>query len=115
VYPPISLKDRIFRWPNHAKRLAKIFAKVLGWWQVCCPFRKNVFAWHQSRRNKTQRKQIVQEYTLKQSETSSLYDKDIVFIDDIITTGYTMLALWNLLSSVKKRSMIGFFLASHKV
>lgn len=100
VYPPISLKDRIFRGPNHAKRLAKIFATLIGTQCIVCPFHKSFFAGHQSQRNKSQRKQILSEFSLKKHKIADLQDKEIIIIDDIITTGYTMYALGNLLKNV---------------
>lgn len=115
LYPPISLKDRIFRWPNHAKKLAKIFWNLLWTHSIVCPFHKNFFAGHQSQRNKSQRKQILAEYTLKRHIPQDLEGKEVIIIDDIITTGYTMYALWNLLKTLWVKKITWFFLASHKI
>jgi predicted amidophosphoribosyltransferase len=115
VYPPISLKDRILRWPNHAKRLAKIFSDLLWAESLVCPFHKSFFAGHQSQRNKSQRKQIISEYRLKRHTPYTLEGKEVIIIDDIITTGYTMFALGNLLKTLWVKKITWFFLASHKI
>lgn len=116
VYPPISLKDRIFRWPNHAKKLAKIFATILWTQAVMCPFHKNFFAGHQSRRTKLERKQIFSEYHLKREiPYPLLQNKEIIIIDDIITTGYTAYSLGRLLQPLWVKWILWFFLASQKM
>lgn len=115
VYPPISLKDRIFRWPNHARKLAIIFAKIIGSNVVVCPFRKKFFAGHQSRRNKTQRSKIQQEFKEKSVYGEQLRGKHIFFIDDIITTGHTAYTLWLLLKHLWVEEITWFFLASRKI
>lgn len=116
VYPPISLKDRILRGPNHAKRLAKILVHCLGnSAHSITPFYKNFFAGHQSRRCKTQRKKIVQEYRFNPSFQAAISQKNIIFVDDIITTGYTAYALGKLLKKNWSWEIVGIFLASHKI
>ncbi len=114
VYPAISLKDRLLRWPNHAKRLAKIFARTLGVKNIYCPFQKKFFAGHQSRRNKAQREQIQWEYQLKKNSLEIVRGKEIILVDDIITTWYTAHTLGLLLKREWSGGVIGFFLASHK-
>ncbi len=115
IYPPISFKDRLFRWPNHAKKLAIIFAKIIGSNHIYCPFQKKFFAGHQSLRNKHERKNIQLEYFLKKNISCDFRDKEVFMIDDIITTGYTAYTLGTLLQGLRPKRITGFFLASHKV
>lgn len=115
VYPPISLKDRIFRWPNHAKKLATIFASSIGTTHILCPFTKKFFAGHQSRRTKKERKKVQLEYLLKRNQQNIFQDKEVFLVDDIITTGYTAHTLGKLLRKIGVKKMIGLFLSSKKV
>ncbi len=115
VYPSISLKDRVFRGSNHAKSLAKLFGKELGVTVILCPFKKAFFAGHQSLRNKQQRKQVRSEYTFHQDSQDKIRGRDILLIDDIITTGQTAYTLGTLLKKAGARTIRGFFLSSHKV
>lgn len=86
VYPPISLRDRIFRGPNHARILAQYFSHDT---QIFCPFSKKFFTTHQSRRTRKERYEIRHEYSLKISLQNFIRGKKIALIDDVITTGYT--------------------------
>jgi len=115
VYPPISLKDRIFRGPNHAKKLAILFASIIGSKNVFCPFTKSFFAGHQSRRKKGERKKVQSEYVFKKNQRAPLKNTEVILIDDIITTGYTAHTLGRLLQRSGTKKTIGFFLSSKKV
>jgi predicted amidophosphoribosyltransferase len=115
VYPPISTKDRVLRWPNHAHELAKIVAKILGTKHILCPFKKKFFAGHQSQRNKKQRQRIQWEYSFKERYRESVKGRDILFIDDLITTGYTAHTLCTFLKKAGSKKIVGLFLSSHKV
>ncbi len=87
VYPPISLRDRIFRGPNHAQVLARYFQK--GEIPILSPFNKKFFTTHQSRQAKADRSNIRREYSLKDPFKELFKGKKVLLIDDIITTGYT--------------------------
>jgi ComF family protein len=95
VYPPISLRDRIFRGTNHAQLLAQYF-RPAGI-QVLCPFRKKLFASHQSHKTKSDRKNIQDVYSLHEKWSDQVSGKKILLIDDLITTGYTAHILGKLL------------------
>lgn len=115
IFPPISLKDRIFRWPNHAKKLARIFASCVHSTNILCPFYKNFFAGHQSRRNKQEREKILSEYRPNLSYTERLSGKKVILVDDVISTGYTAHILWKILKeNFWAQSVVGVFLASKK-
>ena len=87
VYPPISLRDRIFRGPNHARKLVEYFGshKILS----LSPFHKKFFTSHQSRRTKEERMAVRDEYSFIEKYKNQIEDKRILLIDDVITTGYT--------------------------
>lgn len=87
VYPPISLRDRIFRGPNHAHVLAQYYTGANI--PILSPFHKKIFTSHQSRRTKSERSQVREEYSLIYSFRELLKGKKVLLIDDIITTGYT--------------------------
>lgn len=74
-----------------------LFAGRRGIKTVLCPFVKSFFAGHQSRRKKSERTKVQSEYSLKKTDTKKLQDKEIIFIDDIITTGYTAHTIGKLL------------------
>lgn len=112
VYPPISLRDRIFRGQNHALLLAQYFG---GQEMILCPFSKKFFTSHQSRRTKTERMNIREEYEFKQSFQKYIQGKKVILIDDIITTGYTAHTLGKLLKKAGAREVVGYFLASEKI
>lgn len=112
VYPPISLRDRIFRGKNHARLLAQYF----GWCEtILCPFSKKIFTSHQSRRTKIERMNIRNEYSFNQLFEKQIQGKKIVLIDDLITTGYTAHTLGKLLKKAGAKEVMGYFLASEKV
>jgi competence protein ComFC len=111
VYPPISLRDRIFRWPNHAKKLSIYFSEQGR--EILCPFWKKIFSSHQSRLSRPERRNIREEYFLKKH--MHFEGKKILLIDDLITTGYTAHALWKLLKKAGAKEVVGFFLASEKI
>lgn len=112
VYPPVSLRDRIFRGPNHAKKLAQHFGykKI----PILCPFHKKVFSSHQSRRTKKDRILAGTEYSLDRRFIPQLKGK-ILLIDDLITTGHTAHTLGKLLKKAGAAEVVGYFLASEKV
>lgn len=113
VYPPISLKDRILRGPNHAVLLARYF-----WSEnipVICPFYKKFFSKHQSWRGKKERNEVLGEYIFKNKFTKNVKNKKILLLDDIITTGYTAHTLWCLLKEAWAKEIVGYFLASEKL
>lgn len=114
VYPPVSLCDRILRGPNHAHHLAMLFPRD-SWIPLLCPFQKKFFSGHQSRRNKHDRALVADEYTFLPKYQSSLTGKTVIFVDDLITTGWTAQILWSLLLSAGASRVYGFFLASEKV
>lgn len=113
VYPPVSLRDRIFRWPNHAKLLVEHFWP--GDTPVYCPFQKKIFSSHQSRRTRTERSSIREEYSLNPSFLGRIQGKKILLIDDLITTGWTAHTLASLLKKAGAKEVVGYFLASEKV
>jgi len=86
VYPPISLRDRIFRGPNHAKILAQYFRESD---RAICPFSKRFFTTHQAHRTRYERHSVREEYSFKREFQQTINGKKVVLIDDIITTGYT--------------------------
>lgn len=113
IYPPISLRDRIFRWPNHAKILVDYCNdKHIT---TLSPFHKNIFSSHQSRRNKDERTMIRNEYSLKEAFKQWFKDKKVLLLDDIITTGYTAHTLWKLLKKAGASEVVGYFLSSEKI
>jgi predicted amidophosphoribosyltransferase len=109
------LKDRIFRWPNHAKKLATLCVKTTEANTIFCPLKKKFFAGHQSRRTKSERKQIQSEIFLKKHQEVFLKNKDILIIDDLITTGHTAHTMGKLLKQAWARTVQGLFLSSKKV
>lgn len=112
VYPPVSLRDRIFRGPNHAR----IFASYLGLpVPIICPFHKKLFSSHQSRRTKSERSQIRDEYSINPKISEALKGKKILLIDDLITTWWTAHTLGKLLKKAGATEVVGYFLASEKV
>lgn len=113
VYPPISFRDRIFRGPNHAKKLAQYFyhKKI----PTLCPFRKKTFSTHQSRRAKKDRILAGTEYSLDKDFAEQLKGKKVLLIDDLITTGYTAHTLGKFLKRAGAVEVVGYFLASEKV
>ena len=111
VYPPISLRDRILRGSNHAKKLADDIGIPVP---VLCPFYKKMFSSHQSRRTKKERNLIGEEYFFDKKFTNQIKDKKILLIDDLITTGYTAHFLGKLLKKAGAREVVGYFLASEK-
>lgn len=113
VYPPISFRDRIFRWPNHAQKLVEYFGSKNV--PTLSPFRKNFFTSHQSRRTRKERTGVREEYSFIQKYREQFQGKRILIIDDIITTGYTAHTLWKLLKKAGAKEVVGYFLASEKV
>ena len=113
VYPPISLRDRILRWPNHARLLAQYFSSENV--RIICPFRKKLFSSHQSRRTRAERAQVRDEYSFNEQYGESMKGKKILLIDDLITTGYTAQTLGKLLKKAGAKEVVGYFLASEKV
>lgn len=109
VYPPISLRDRIFRGSNHAKLLVKYFKPDNI--QILCPFHKKLFASHQSHKKKLQRKDIQDMYFFNKKYQKQIAGKKILLIDDLITTGYTAHVIGKLLKKAWAREVIGYFLA----
>lgn len=95
VYPPVSLRDRILRGPNHAQLLVEYFQP--GGIPVFCPFKKKIFSSHQSRRTKAERSSVREEYSFNSDFTQKIKGKKILLIDDLITTGYTAHTLASLL------------------
>lgn len=112
VYPPISLRDRIFRGPNHAQKLTQILSTDAV---VLCPFYKKLFSSHQSRRSKKERCFIGDEYFFEEKYTNLIQDKRILLVDDLITTGYTAHFLGKLLKKAGAMEVVGYFLASEKI
>lgn len=86
VYPPISIRDRIFRGPNHAKILAKYLGTDR---KILCPFRKKFYSSHQSLRKKQERMAVRSDLFFRKDFSSDIHGKKILLIDDLITTGYT--------------------------
>lgn len=113
VYPPISLRDRVLRWPNHAQILAKYFSAQDV--PIISPFRKKIFSSHQSRRTREERTQVRDEYSLNRKYTEDIKGKKILLVDDLITTGYTAHTLGKLLKKAGAKEVVGYFLASEKV
>lgn len=113
IYPPISLRDRIFRWPNHAKILTKYFFP--GDIPVLSPFQKKFFTTHQSRRSKKERKGVRDEYVFDEKYRDQIKNKKILLIDDVITTGYTAHTLGSFLQKAGATEIVWFFLASERV
>jgi competence protein ComFC len=111
VYPPISLRDRIFRWPNHAKIFTQLLSETDA--LIACPFQKKFFSSHQSRRTKRERSKVRDEFFL--SSNIDFRGKKILIVDDVITTGYTAHTLGKLLKKAGAREVVGYFLASEKV
>lgn len=87
VYPPISLRDRIFRGPNHAQKLVEYFGSENT--PTLSPFHKKFFTSHQSRRTKEERRAVRDEYSFIEKYRNQIKDKRILLVDDVITTGYT--------------------------
>lgn len=112
VYPPVSLRDRIFRGPNHAKILATYLRLPIP---IICPFQKKIFSSHQSRRTKSERSQVRKEYSINPTMIELLRDKKILLVDDLITTGWTAHTLALLLKKGGAKEVVGYFLASEKV
>lgn len=112
VYPPVSLRDRIFRGPNHARILATYLKSQIP---IICPFQKKLFSSHQARRTKSERSQIRDEYSLNPKMREILKGKKILLIDDLITTGWTAHTLGKLLKKAGAAEVVGYFLASEKV
>ncbi len=113
VCPPISVLDRIFRGPNHALILAKYLGEKNI--PILCPFHKKSFSGHQSRRSRSERARIREEYSLDPKYRDQIAGKKILLIDDIITTGYTAHTLGKLLKKAGAKEVIGYFLSSEKV
>ena len=113
VYPPVSLRDRIFRGPNHAKLLVQYFWP--GDTPVFCPFQKKVFSSHQSRRTKAERSSVREEYSLHPTFLERIKGKKILLIDDLITTGWTAHTLGSLLKKAGAKEVVGYFLTSEMV
>ncbi|MBP6921085.1 ComF family protein [Candidatus Gracilibacteria bacterium] len=113
VYPPVSLRDRIFRGPNHAKLLVSYFQP--GDIPALCPFQKKIFSSHQSRRTKAERSSVREEYSLSPKYREQIKGKKILLIDDLITTGWTAHTLGKLLKKAGAKEVVGFFLSSEKV
>ncbi len=113
VYPPISLRDRILRGPNHAQLLAQYFSSPNI--SLLCPFRKKIFSSHQSRRTRAERTKIRDEYSFHPKYREYIKGKKILLIDDLITTGYTAHTLGQLLKKAGAKEVVGYFLASEKV
>jgi competence protein ComFC len=114
VYPPISLRDRIFRGSNHAKFLVEYFWPEKSI-EIFCPFQKKFFTSHQSRRTRKERVAIRTEYLLNEEFRERLVGKKILLIDDVITTGYTAHTLGKLLKKAGAQEVVGCFLASEKI
>lgn len=114
VYPPVSALDWIIRGPNHAEKLAEYFCHIYNK-PILCPFRKKLFAGHQSRRNKKERASVRKEYLLDKTYKSQIKGARIILVDDLITTGYTAHTLGKLLKKAGAKEVIGYFLASEKV
>lgn len=112
VYPPVSLRDRIFRGPNHARILATYLKSQIP---IICPFQKKLFSSHQARRTKSERSQIRDEYSLNPKMREILKGKKILLIDDLITTGWTAHTLGRLLKKAGATEVVGYFLSSEKV
>lgn len=115
VFPPISLRDRVLRWPNHAKRLAAIFAKNIGIKTILCPFRKRFFAGHQSKRTLSEREKISQDFCISDKFVPYVQGKNVFFVDDIITSWHTANTLGTFLKKLWAKSIVWCFLASKKV
>lgn len=113
VYPPVSLRDRIFRWPNHAKMLVSYYWP--GETEVFCPFQKKMFSSHQSRRTRAERTSVREEYSLNPAYAARIAGKKILLIDDLITTGYTAHTLGTLLKKAGAVEVVGYFLSSEMV
>lgn len=112
VYPPVSLRDRIFRGPNHARILATYLKSQIP---IICPFQKKLFSSHQARRTKSERSEIRDEYSLNPKMREILKGKKILLIDDLITTGWTAHTLGRLLKKAGATEVVGYFLSSEKV
>lgn len=113
VYPPISLRDRVLRWPNHTQILAQHFSAQNA--PIISPFHKKLFSSHQSRRTREERIQVRDEYSFNPKYTEDIKGKKILLIDDLITTGYTAHTLGRLLKKAGAKEVVGYFLASEKV
>jgi competence protein ComFC len=113
VYPPISFRDRILRWPNHAQFLAEYV--WLADIRTLSPFSKKFFTGHQSRRTRKERAKVREEYSLYPGYRDVLKGKKVLLIDDLITTGYTAHTLGKLLKKAGAQEVVGYFLASEKV
>ena len=114
VYPPISLRDRIFRWPNHAKLLVTGFSSEKDT-MIICPFHKKPFSSHQSRRTREERTSVREEYSFVEKYRNKIAGKKVLLIDDLITTWYTAHTLGKLLKKAGAREVVGYFLASEKI
>ncbi len=114
VYPPISALDWIIRGPNHAQNLAQYFSHIYQK-PLLCPFKKKLFAGHQSRRSKKERANTRKEYIFDKKYTSTIKGARIILVDDLITTGYTAHTLGKLLKKAGAKEIAGYFLASEKV
>jgi competence protein ComFC len=112
VYPPVSLRDRIFRGPNHAKKLVEYFASNIP---TLSPFYKSFFTSHQSRRTKQERIVVREEYSFLHKYSNMIQGKKILLIDDLITTGYTAHTLGKLLKKAGAIEVVWYFLASEKI
>lgn len=81
---------------------------------IICPFQKKFFAGHQSKRSKQERTSIQEELFWNEKFTAKIRGKDVILVDDLITTGYTAHTLGKLLKEVGAKSVVGYFLASEK-
>lgn len=113
VYPWIHFLKQFFRWYNQSEILAKSFSKHTGIPYIKHGIIKQNNTRQQSHLSQKQRGDNLQwSFKINKKYIDILDKKNIIFIDDVISTGATFNEISKLLSQVWVREINGVFIAS---
>lgn len=109
---PIFFLSHLRRGYNHSEVLAREMAKQSGNRYISV-LRKTKWTQHQAKLSKYQRMKNVQDtFSLREKYRKSIQGKDIILIDDIISTGSTANECAKVLKQWGARHVYGLFLAT---
>ena len=111
IYPPIHWTTRMIRGKNHMKVVADKVSKQIGVPTIHA-FSRNSPS-HQARLSRGERRRgLTSTFQIRNKYRKLIISKNIVLIDDVVSTGSTCHFLWKILCEGGAKSVQGLFLYS---
>lgn len=113
VFPPMWFLKRLTRWYNHSELMAKIISKDLGIKLEKNLIKKVKSTKQQSKLNRNDRLlNLTDSFKLNDNNITNKYNKTIVIVDDVISTGSTINELSKIFKNAWYKRIIWLIIAS---